>query len=132
MTTVALPVFPPVHRSIPGTGVRAGNLELHPNDGVVVADRGRAAALTARELDLLLALVEAEGRVVPRAQLYESVWRRPMSHRDRSVDVFVRSLRHKLAIASPGWRYIHTRYGVGYRFFAHRWGPEDLHHSDTD
>jgi hypothetical protein len=28
----------------------------------------------------------------------------------------VRKLRQKLEKASPGWRYIHTHFGVGYRF----------------
>jgi len=35
---------------------------------------------------------------------------------DRSVDVFVRKLRQKLRVASPHWGYIHTHFGVGYRF----------------
>ena len=39
-----------------------------------------------------------------------------MAHGDRSVDVFVRKLRQKLEAASPGWRYIHTHFGIGYRF----------------
>jgi DNA-binding response OmpR family regulator len=39
-----------------------------------------------------------------------------MAHGDRSVDVFVRKLRRKLEAASPGWRYLHTHFGVGYRF----------------
>jgi hypothetical protein len=39
-----------------------------------------------------------------------------MARGDRSVDVFVRKLRLKLRRASPGWRYIHTHFGVGYRF----------------
>jgi DNA-binding winged helix-turn-helix (wHTH) protein len=37
---------------------------------------------------------------------------------DRSVDVFVRKLRQKLEKASPKWRYIHTHFGIGYRFAA--------------
>ena len=41
-----------------------------------------------------------------------------MVHGDRSVDVFVRKLRQKLERASPGWRYIHTHFGIGYRFAA--------------
>jgi len=41
-----------------------------------------------------------------------------MAHGDRSVDVFVRKLRSKLAKHSPGWNYIHTHFGVGYRFEA--------------
>jgi DNA-binding winged helix-turn-helix (wHTH) protein len=39
---------------------------------------------------------------------------------DRSVDVFVRKLRQKLEQASPAWRYVHTHFGVGYRFSAER------------
>jgi DNA-binding winged helix-turn-helix (wHTH) protein len=44
------------------------------------------------------------------------VWGYAMARGDRSVDVFVRKLRQKLEKASPGWRYIHTHFGVGYRF----------------
>jgi DNA-binding winged helix-turn-helix (wHTH) protein len=39
-----------------------------------------------------------------------------MAHGDRSVDVFIRKLRQKLEKRSPGWGYIHTHFGVGYRF----------------
>jgi DNA-binding winged helix-turn-helix (wHTH) protein len=41
-----------------------------------------------------------------------------MVHGDRSVDVFVRKLRQKLEKVSPSWRYIHTHFGIGYRFAA--------------
>jgi DNA-binding winged helix-turn-helix (wHTH) protein len=44
------------------------------------------------------------------------VWGYAMAHGDRSVDVFVRKLRQKLETASPQWRYIHTHFGIGYRF----------------
>lgn len=39
-----------------------------------------------------------------------------MAHGDRSVDVFIRKLRKKLKELSPSWSYIHTHFGVGYRF----------------
>jgi DNA-binding winged helix-turn-helix (wHTH) protein len=39
-----------------------------------------------------------------------------MAHGDRSVDVFIRKVRQKLEKASSGWNYIHTHFGVGYRF----------------
>ena len=54
-----------------------------------------------QEFQLLLALAERRNRVVPRADLYELVWRRRMAYRDRSVDVFVRKLRLKLHDAAP-------------------------------
>jgi hypothetical protein len=37
------------------------------------------------------------------------------------VDVFVRKLRTKLEKLSPDWRYVHTHFGIGYRF-----APEQL------
>jgi DNA-binding winged helix-turn-helix (wHTH) protein len=46
-----------------------------------------------------------------------------MVHGDRSVDVFVRKLRQKLERASPRWRYIHTHFGIGYRFAAESLDP---------
>ena len=53
---------------------------------------------------------------MPREEIYERVWGYAMVHGDRSVDVFVRKLRQKLERVSPGWRYIHTHFGIGYRF----------------
>ena len=53
---------------------------------------------------------------MPRERIYERVWGYAMAHGDRSVDVFVRKLRKKLEAASPGWVYLHTHFGVGYRF----------------
>jgi DNA-binding winged helix-turn-helix (wHTH) protein len=47
-----------------------------------------------------------------------------MIHGDRSVDVFVRKLRSKLQRRSPGWEYIHTHFGIGYRFDPQSHEPE--------
>jgi DNA-binding response OmpR family regulator len=77
--------------------------------------------LTAREFQLLLLLAQNE-RVLERAEIYERVWGYAMAHGDRSVDVFVRKLRQKLLAASPEWTYIHTHFGIGYRF-----APEPRH-----
>jgi DNA-binding winged helix-turn-helix (wHTH) protein len=51
-----------------------------------------------------------------------------MAHGDRSVDVFVRKLRKKLEALSPSWTYIHTHFGIGYRFDPEPAGivPEEL------
>ena len=57
-----------------------------------------------------------------REEIYERVWGYAMAHGDRSVDVFVRKLRQKLRTASPQWSYIHTHFGVGYRFAPERDG----------
>jgi len=72
--------------------------------------------LTRREFELIELLASAEGRVLEREEIYQRVWGYAMARGDRSVDVFVRKLRQKLEKASPSWRYIHTHFGVGYRF----------------
>src|SRR3954454_3234593 len=79
---------------------------------------GASVELTRREFELIQLLAEAEGQVLQREEIYQRVWGYAMVHGDRSVDVFVRKLRAKLEKASPTWRYIHTHFGIGYRFSA--------------
>jgi DNA-binding response OmpR family regulator len=80
--------------------------------------REHSLDLTRREFELIQLLSAAEGRVLEREEIYQRVWGYAMARGDRSVDVFVRKLRQKLEKASPAWRYIHTHFGVGYRFAA--------------
>jgi DNA-binding response OmpR family regulator len=75
----------------------------------------RSLELTAREFEILYLLHQAE-RVLRREEIYETLWGYAMARGDRSVDVFVGKLRQKLRSGSPGWTYIHTHFGVGYRF----------------
>lgn len=79
--------------------------------------------LTAREFEILN-LLSGSDRVLRREEIYERVWGYAMAHGDRSVDVFVRKLRQKLRAGSPDWGYIHTHFGVGYRFAPEREGGE--------
>lgn len=90
---------------------------MHPDEYLAVAG-GQALNLTARELELLTALIEREGRIVSREELYRTVWGAPYSKSDRSVDVYVSKLRLKLEEAVPDQRFIHTHFGFGYRFQA--------------
>jgi DNA-binding response OmpR family regulator len=94
-----------------------GNLEIRPDEVQALAD-GRRVGLTVREFQVLLVLAQREDRVVRRGDIYDEVWGGEMKRRDRSVDVFVRKVRNKLAQAAPEWTYIHTHFGVGYRFAA--------------
>jgi DNA-binding response OmpR family regulator len=71
--------------------------------------------LTAREFEILQLLSQSD-RVLRREEIYERIWGYAMAHGDRSVDVFVRKLRQKMRTGSPRWNYIHTHFGVGYRF----------------
>ncbi len=99
--------------------VRAGELAIRPDRFDAHAGE-QAATLSRREYELLYELAAAEGRVLEREDIYQRVWGYTMARGDRSVDVFVRKLRQKLERISPEWRYVHTHFGVGYRFAAER------------
>ena len=43
------------------------------------------------------------------------MWGRRETHRDRTVDVFVRRLRQKIDRAGAEHSFIQTRFGVGYK-----------------
>jgi DNA-binding response OmpR family regulator len=93
----------------------AGELEIRPDQFQAFVGGG-SLDLTRREFELLQLLAEAKGQVLEREAIYQRVWGYAMAHGDRSVDVFIRKLRQKLEKRSPGWGYIHTHFGVGYRF----------------
>ena len=93
----------------------AGELEIRADQFQAFVG-GQNVDLTRREFELLQLLAEARGQVLQREEIYQRVWGYAMAHGDRSVDVFVRKLRQKLEARSPGWTYIHTHFGIGYRF----------------
>lgn len=95
----------------------AGEVEIR-SDHFQAFVNGRSLELTRREYELIELLAGAEGRVLEREEIYSRLWGYAMVRGDRSVDVFVRKLRQKLEKASPSWRYIHTHFGIGYRFAA--------------
>jgi len=97
--------------------VLAGDVEIRP-DRYQAYVSGQSMDLTRREFELIELLASAEGRVLEREEIYSRLWGYTMVRGDRSVDVFVRKLRQKLEKASPQWRYIHTHFGIGYRFAA--------------
>src|SRR3954469_14726961 len=104
------------------TLLTAGALELRLHEHLVTID-GRALALSTREVELLAELLRRSGSVVGRAELYAAVWRTALRADDRSVDVYIHKLRVKLARLAPGWAYIHTHFGVGYRLAPERSQP---------
>ena len=64
------------------------------------------------------ALALETGRVLTRDELLQRVWGRRASHRDRTVDVFVRKLREKIDGRASRHTFLQTRYGVGYKLEA--------------
>ncbi|MHB8681907.1 MAG: response regulator transcription factor [Acidimicrobiales bacterium] len=83
--------------------VDTGRREVRAGDGPV--------ALTAREFDLLVYLVNNRGLALTRRQLLDGVWGPDWYGDERTVDVHVRQLRKKLGDDLP----LSTVWGVGYR-----------------
>jgi DNA-binding response OmpR family regulator len=77
------------------TPIASGDLELDP-ERHTARWGGQPVHLTAKEFALLLALIEARGRVLSRQALLEGVWGYSYAEGTRTVDVHVRRLREKL------------------------------------
>jgi two-component system response regulator BaeR len=77
---------------------------------------GQALDLTPVEFRLLKTLCENEGRVLSRDQLMSKVYSDYRVVTDRTVDTHIKNLRRKLDHASPDREWIHSIYGLGYRF----------------
>ena len=109
-----------LRRSATRDNASAALLEL----GDIVIDRDRHEVrrgqdrvdLSESELNLLVALVKASGRIVTREALLDSLYGKGESEvLDRTIDVYIRRLRDKLGDDPETPRYIATVRGAGYR-----------------
>jgi DNA-binding response OmpR family regulator len=97
-----------------GEPIEIEELRIDPLEVQAYVD-DESAQLTPTEFRLLYQLALDRGRVVTRDELLQKLWGRRESHRDRTVDVFVRRLREKVDRQASTHTFIQTRYGVGYR-----------------
>lgn len=70
--------------------------------------------LTYKEYELLMYLIDNRTRVVPREELLDELWGYNEDIETRTLDIHIRTLRHKLG--TIGGSYIKTVRSVGYRF----------------
>ena len=92
--------------SLGGLSVNADTREVTMNKVPV--------ALTFKEYELLMYLVDNRSRVVERDELLDKLWDYSADIETRTLDIHIRTLRQKLG--EEGSRYIKTVRGVGYRF----------------
>jgi len=97
-----------------GDPIEIEELRIDPREVQAYVD-GANAELTPTEFRLLYALALDRGRVTTRDELLQKIWGRRETHRDRTVDVFVRRLRDKIDRPASKHTFIQTRYGVGYK-----------------
>lgn len=96
--------------------LRIGDLEIDFSK-ISVVIKGKPVELTSKEFELLKVLIKANGRVLSRDYLLDTIWGfdNAMEIQTRTVDVHIRTLRKKLKAAS---KYIVTVKNYGYRFEA--------------
>ncbi len=98
--------------------LQAGELRLDPVYRTVTL-AGQPVDLTATEFELLHHFMRHPGRPFTRAQLLDVTQDDAVgdvSAYQRTIDVHVKNIRHKLGDSGRNSRFIETVHGVGYRF----------------
>ncbi|MEZ5451496.1 MAG: response regulator transcription factor [Thiothrix sp.] len=94
--------------------IQAGELTLWPEKRQALR-QGQTLELTSTEFNLLEVLARQAGQTVSKADLSRHGLGRTLTRYDRSVDVHMSSLRHKLGNLPDGRSCIQTVRGVGYQ-----------------
>ncbi len=92
----------------------SGLIQVEPARHIVRV-KGQEVVLTRKEFEILSLLIENQGIVFTRDQLLTKIWGYAFDGENRTVDVHIRSLRHKLG---DGGKQIETIRGTGYRLGA--------------
>lgn len=87
-------------------------------DAVLVRFANKQIELTLVEMNLLTALMARSGQILSRDQLIDKIYNDRRIVSDRTIDSHIKKLRRKLQDIDPEHDYIHSVYGVGYRFDA--------------
>jgi DNA-binding response OmpR family regulator len=95
-----------------GAPIEIGALTIQPLSRVVLLD-GEALELSRKEFDLLWHLANRRGEVVSKRELLAAVWRQPYGGAEKTVDVHLSWLRHKLGETATAPRYLRSVRGVG-------------------
>ena len=95
--------------------LKQGPFSVNIPHGTVHRD-SRAIRLTPTEFRLLVLLMREPGRIFSRELIIDRVFGYDFDGFDRTVDAHVSSLRRKLDSAPGELRFIHTVYGLGYKF----------------
>lgn len=95
--------------------LRHGDIELNPEAHWATL-HGEPLQLTPKEFAILKLLLEAQGKPVSTATIFETVWNMPFdTSAANTIMVHIRRLRKKLAALDASTTFIETAWGIGYR-----------------
>ena len=96
--------------------------EVYTTGGLVINDDlkevtvdGEQVRLTPIEYNILLFLVQNQGKVFSIDQIYENIWNEDAIGVDNTVAVHIRHIREKIEINPKEPRYLKVVWGVGYK-----------------
>jgi DNA-binding response OmpR family regulator len=95
--------------------LKVDDLELKQSSRTLLKS-GAAVELTSTEFSILQTLLQHQGEVVSKRELYISALGREPAPHDRSVDMHVSNLRRKLGHDPEGQNRIETIRGIGYQY----------------
>ncbi len=97
--------------------IQVGRLDIDPIARNLDVD-GQSISLTAKEFDLLLYFAQHPQQVFTRSQLLAHIWGDELYIDPSTVTVHIRRLREKIEVNPSQPQYIHTVWGVGYKFLS--------------
>jgi len=97
------------------TALADENFVLEEHEAVVKI-KGQTCSLTQIELGLLKTMVAHPGRIYNREQLMHRIYPDNRIVSDRTIDSHIKKLRQKLKTLDSESEYIHSVYGIGYKF----------------
>ena len=94
------------------------------NNGLLIIDEqsyevkknGLSVNLTPTEFKVLLSIASTPGKVFTREELVDNALGYQFEGYERSIDAHIKNIRHKIEDDPKNPAFIHTIYGVGYRF----------------
>lgn len=91
-----------------------GNLHMNLND-YSVTKNGNKLELTSKEFEILKLLLQNEGKVYTKEQIYSLVWNDAYLGDENAVNVHISRLRNKIEDNPREPQYIITVWGIGYK-----------------
>lgn len=100
---------------VSGTSSAYRRIQLS-EDTATISIKDKTCSLTAVELRLLQTLYARPGIIFNRSQLMRHMYEDNRIVSDRTIDSHVKKLRQKLELLDSSNQYIHSVYGIGYKF----------------
>lgn len=95
--------------------LKSGNITID-TDACCTYKDGNLLELTAREFNMLVHLMENQGKIISKERLYEQVWGELSAVCDNTIMVHIRHLREKIEDNPSNPQKIVTVKGLGYKF----------------